>query len=116
MQSKIQPTVPSPPHANTRKSGTSRKKFNLKKKVCEIIFLDSFYEHKTKTVAPFAQIIKTEVILHQDSRVAKTLRHNDLSYMANRHQMLISVKRSNKMLISVKRSNKKSFIIMSSLL
>jgi hypothetical protein len=32
MQSKIQPTVPSPPHANTRKSGTSRKKFNLKNK------------------------------------------------------------------------------------
>lgn len=30
MQSKIQPTVPSPPHASTLNSGTSRKKFNLK--------------------------------------------------------------------------------------
>lgn len=31
MQSKIQPTVPSPPHANTLNSATSRKKFNLKR-------------------------------------------------------------------------------------
>lgn len=30
MQSKIHPTVPSPPHASTLNSGTSRKKFNLK--------------------------------------------------------------------------------------
>lgn len=29
MQSKIQPTVPSPPQAKTRKSGVSRKKFSL---------------------------------------------------------------------------------------
>lgn len=32
MQSKIHPTVPSPPQASTLKSGTSRKKFNLKNK------------------------------------------------------------------------------------
>lgn len=31
MQSKIQPTVPSPPHASTLNSATSRKKFNLKR-------------------------------------------------------------------------------------
>lgn len=31
MQSKIQPTVPSPPHARTLKSGTSWKKFSLKR-------------------------------------------------------------------------------------
>lgn len=38
MQSKIQPTVPSPPHASTLNSGTSRKKFNLKT-VIEDIYL-----------------------------------------------------------------------------
>lgn len=31
MQSRIQPTVPSPPQASTRKSGVSRKKFSLEK-------------------------------------------------------------------------------------
>lgn len=31
MQSKIQPTVPSPPQARTRKSGVSRKKLSLEK-------------------------------------------------------------------------------------
>lgn len=40
MQSKIQPTVPSPPHASTLNSATSRKKFNLgtvNEEICLII-------------------------------------------------------------------------------
>lgn len=44
MQSKIQPTVPSPPQAKTRKSGVSRKKFSLgsRRKAQMVLFARTF--------------------------------------------------------------------------